>query len=74
MDSALTALQSDILRRVRDGTLWIDAAGRLEAELDELVFLCNVGLLRSDGTPGVFELTEIAQHYMSALEASTKPP
>lgn len=74
MHSALTALQLDLLRRVRDGTLWGSAPGGLAQERDELVFLCSVGLLHSDGTPGVFELTDVASRYLSALEPSPKPP
>lgn len=72
MPDALTAVQFEVMRRVRDGTLW-SAAGSVAGEIDEVVFLCGLGLLRSDGTPGIFELTDLGGAYLEAVERSGAP-
>lgn len=69
MPDALTPSQVQVLRRVRDGTLW-SADTPLEHELAEAMFLTALGLLEY-AQLGIFELTALGEQYLAGIEASS---
>lgn len=68
MPNALTPLQFEVMRRVRDGNPW-SSAERLKLELREAVFLRQLGLLVCVEL-GKFDLSEVGRQYLDAHEAS----
>ena len=69
MATALTALQLEVLRRVRDGNSWSREAP-VEGELREALLLCGLGLIDHTGFPGGIRLTAFGRAYLEAAEAA----
>lgn len=74
MADALTAVQLEVLRRVRDGNAW-SRESPVEGELREALLLCGLGLIDHTGFPGGIRLTAFGRAYLEAAEkaASAEP-
>jgi hypothetical protein len=73
MADALTALQLEVLRRVRDGASW-STTPFVAGELREALLLCGLGLIDHQGFPGGMRLTALGRAYLAACERATPPP
>jgi hypothetical protein len=69
MADALTAIQLEILRRVRDGASW-SGEPAIAGELRETLLLCALGLVDHAGFPCQLSLTPLGRAYLAAAERS----